>query len=63
MATIIGKDQSIMKRIICKSCASILEYNIIEEKRDYTSDYLGDRDYYSYIICPCCAKQVVTKNY
>lgn len=63
MATIVGKDQSMTKRVTCRNCASIIEYNLVEEQRGYTSDYLGDKDYYSYIPCPCCGKQVKTKNY
>lgn len=61
MPTIVGKDNSVVKRVTCRNCSSVLEYTPAEEQRDYTSDYTGSKDYYSYVLCPCCGKQVVTK--
>lgn len=63
MIAIVGKDSSVVKRVTCRNCSSVLEYTPAEEQRDYTSDYLGYRDYYSYIVCPCCGKQAKTKDY
>ena len=60
---IVGKDPSVVKRVTCRNCGSILEYTPVDEKKDYSSDYTGGRDTYSYISCPCCGKQVITKNY
>lgn len=63
MVTIVGKDKSQVKQITCKNCSSILEYTVSEEQRSYTSDYLGDKDWYNYILCPCCNTAVTTRNY
>lgn len=62
MVTIVGKDQSLVKRISCGQCSSVLEYTLGEQRQSYSTDYLGDSDYYSYILCPCCGKQVVTRG-
>ncbi len=61
MIKIIGKDASQVKQITCRTCASILEYVLADLKQDYSTDYTGSKDYYTYIDCPCCQKQVVTK--
>lgn len=63
MPTIVGKDNSVVKRTTCRNCSSVLEYTPSEEQRDYSTDYTGGKDYYSYVMCPCGGKQVVTKNY
>lgn len=63
MPTIVGKDDQAKKRITCRNCASVLEYVPAEERRDYSTDYTGGKDYFSYVICPCCGKQVVTRGY
>lgn len=47
-------DPSVVKRCICMSCGVKLAYTKPDIRRDYTSDYLGDKDYYSYITCPNC---------
>lgn len=33
-------------------CGSLVEFKFSELREDYHTDYLGDRDYYRYIICP-----------
>lgn len=60
MVKIINKepDKSIAKEKICYHCGVTLSYVPIEAGEDYETDYLGDRDYYKYIICPNCNKQV-----
>lgn len=62
MLEIIGKDDNIKKRVVCKNCSSILVYlpcDIISyDKRDYT----GDLDTYYYINCPECNNRVYLKN-
>jgi hypothetical protein len=63
MATIIGKGSSAAKRVTCTKCTSIIEYTLNEVQEDYSTDYTGDKDYYKYIPCPCCGKQVIVKGY
>lgn len=63
MVTIVGKDNSAVKEITCQKCATRLQYTLSEERKDYSTDYTGSKDTYSYILCPSCGNQVVTKNY
>lgn len=60
---IVGKDSGAYKEITCRNCATRLKYTPSDEQRDCSTDYTGGKDYYSYIKCPCCWKQVTTKNY
>ena len=55
---IVGKDLAEVKRITCGNCASVLEYVQSDRRQDYSTDYTGGRDFYNYIQCPCCVKQV-----
>lgn len=61
MPKIVGKDQSIYKRITCKHCASIIEYLPVEVKVLRTTDYAGGVDVREYIACPKCCREVVIK--
>lgn len=63
MAKIVGKDDSVVKRVTCRNCASILEYVPCEVRENYSTDYTGDKDYYKYILCPCCGKQATVTSY
>ena len=63
MIEIIGKDTTILKRVTCKNCTSVLQYSNVDVKKDYSTDYTGGRDYYSYVQCPCCGNKVVTRGY
>jgi len=60
MVTVVSKepDRSVIKEVICRQCGATLNYTPIEVKEDYTSDYLGDKDYYNYITCPNCSSEV-----
>jgi DNA-directed RNA polymerase subunit RPC12/RpoP len=60
---IVGQDNSVVKEITCRNCGARLQYTPSDEKRDYTSDYLGGKDYYNYIRCVGCGKKVTTRNY
>lgn len=63
MINIIGKDDSLLKKVTCQNCASILEYPpaVIEER--HLTDYTGSRSTTRYITCPCCKKQILLNNY
>jgi RNase P subunit RPR2 len=50
---------SVVKRCICKNCGSELEYVPQEVMVNFTSDYTGGKDYYKYITCPSCNKEVI----
>ena len=60
---IVGKDQSVVKRVTCGNCSSILQYNLCDVKRGCDTDYTGGKDYYNYVPCACCGKQVTVKGY
>lgn len=60
---VVGNDPSVVKRVTCFNCSAVLEYTPNDEQKDYTSDYTGGKDYYHYIVCPCCSKQVTTRTY
>jgi len=63
MVAIVSKEphKSVVKEVVCPKCGATLSYVPIEVKEDYTSDYLGDKDYYKYIGCPNCTSQVRVK--
>lgn len=50
-------------RQIHKACGSLIEFSLSELKEDYHQDYLGERDYYKYIVCPACHEQMKFINY
>jgi len=54
--------KSVIKEDICRKCGVTLSYVPMEVKEGYTSDYLGDRDYYKYIVCPNCKNNVRVKS-
>lgn len=51
-------DPSVVKHVVCGNCGRKLEYVPADVKKDYSSDYLGGKDYYNYIRCPGCNKRV-----
>lgn len=61
MVNIVGKDNSVVKQITCKGCASILEYTQVEVKSVHSTDYSGGADGHEYIDCPCCGKKVIIR--
>ena len=50
--------KSIVKEVICRNCGTTLEYTPNDVLVDYTTDYLGDRDYFSYVGCLACTCKV-----
>ncbi len=63
MIKILGQDSSINKEITCKNCATRLQYNPVDERHDYSTDYTGCKDTYSYLTCLCCGQKVITRNW
>ena len=63
MVTVVDSvpSKSVVKEVVFKKCGVTLQYVPNDVKRDYTSDYTGDRDYFNYITCPNCSKKVVVK--
>ena len=58
MVTVVGKDESAVKRVTCRSCASILEYKLTEVQSYVSHDYGGGSDIVYYIKCPNCGTHV-----
>lgn len=54
MVTVVGKDPSVIKRVTCHNCSSILEYTQNEVRRATSKDYTGCVDVYKVINCPRC---------
>lgn len=50
--------KEVIKEKICRHCGITLGYVPNDVKEDYISDYTGDKDYYKYVTCPGCTKQV-----
>ena len=55
-------DPSVVRRAVCGNCGVKVEYTPQDLKEDYHSDYLGDRDYYKYVGCPSCGKQIIHRE-
>lgn len=63
MVSVVGRDEKAVKRVTCRSCASILEYTQSEVKNFTSYDYGGGRDINYYIDCPSCLQKVYVKSY
>lgn len=64
MVKIVGKDQSVVKQITCRNCASILEYRPIEVKTLWEgTDYGGGPDGAKGFKCPSCGENVITQRW
>lgn len=61
MSVKVTSPQKVMK-CECKKCGSGLEYVYTDAKRDYSTDYTGDKSFYWVIICPACKNKVTVKN-
>lgn len=62
MINVVGKDNSLIKRVTCKNCASILEYLPVDLKERTGSDYSGGRYTIKYITCPECSKELIISS-
>ncbi len=63
MVQVVGKDQSAVKRVTCKSCASILEYTPSEVKKQEGRDISGGPDGREWIECPVCYTFVILRSW
>jgi RNase P subunit RPR2 len=63
MVEVVGKDETAVKRVTCKGCASILEYTSSEVKAiKHSYDYLGDYEVSYGFKCPNCDNNVFPRN-
>lgn len=62
MVSVVGNDNSLVKRATCRNCSSVLEYLPIDVRSTTGADYDGGRYTQQYIICPCCSVKVVTRE-
>lgn len=63
MVKVVGKDEKAVKRVTCKSCASILEYTLSEVKEYHGTDYGGGPDGQEWVDCPNCGKRAVIRSW
>ena len=61
MVTIVGKDSSLVEKITCKNCSSILEYLPIDVETKSGTSYGGYWETKT-ITCPCCSKKVTISS-
>jgi len=61
MINIIGKDDSLLKKVTCQNCASILEYLPVDIEEKHLICIDGSRTTTRYITCPCCKKEIIIK--
>lgn len=63
MVSIVGKDQTVVKRVTCRNCSSILEYVQAEVKKYRGTDYTGGADGQDWIDCPQCQEKVILRSW
>jgi hypothetical protein len=63
MVTVVGRDDSAVKRITCRGCASVLEYKRSEVKRRDGTDYSGGADGAEWVDCPNCGDKAVIRSW
>jgi len=63
MVQIVNKEHhaSVVKEKVCYKCGATLSYVPLDVLEDYSTDYLGDKDYYKYIECVNCEQKVRLK--
>jgi hypothetical protein len=64
MTYVIHKDPApgVVKQAVCyNGCGATIGYVPNDIHQDYHGDYLGGKDYYNYVKCPCCSKQIIVK--
>jgi DNA-directed RNA polymerase subunit RPC12/RpoP len=50
---------NVVKQTVCKKCGSTLEYTPNDVSKSRWTDYSGDINITSYIVCPNCTKEVI----
>ncbi len=64
MVTVVGRDESKIKRATCSSCASILEYYPSEIVTLWSGyDYSGGSDGAAGFKCPCCGADIILERW
>ena len=63
MVKVVGRDESVVKRITCRGCASILEYTQNEVKSYHGRDISGGADGREWVNCPCCGGEVIIRSW
>lgn len=63
MVKVVGRDESAVKRVTCRSCASVLEYNLNEVKRESGTDYGGGPDGREWVDCPHCSRRAIIRSW
>lgn len=64
MVKIVGRDETVVKRITCRNCASVLEYTPSEVRNLWSgTDYGGGPDGADGFDCPNCGKLVHTRRW
>lgn len=63
MVKIVGRDDTAVKRITCRGCASILEYTASEVKERHGKDYGGGPDGAEWVDCPNCGGTAVIRSW
>jgi len=62
MIKVIGKDDSVVKRVTCRNCSSILEYTPYDTQKRIHKDISGCTDIDTYIVCPTCMYEVTISS-
>jgi hypothetical protein len=64
MAKIVGRDETVVKRITCRHCAAIVEYTPNEVRNLWSgTDYSGGPDGAAGFNCPGCGGEIQTKRW
>lgn len=63
MATVVGKDLTVLPRITCRNCGSIVEYRRSEIQTYSGKDISGGPDGRKWVICPECGREVTVDSW
>ena len=64
MVKIVGRDESVVKKITCRNCAAMLEYTPSEVRNLWSgSDYGGGSAGADGFNCPSCGEEVRTHSW
>lgn len=63
MAKIVGRDETVVKRVTCRECATILEYTPNEVKEEHGTDYGGGPDGREWVDCPNCGRRAIIRSW
>lgn len=46
----------------CRECGAGLSYMPSDVRNGESTDYGGGREFYKYILCPCCGHQITVRG-